>query len=186
MRTFKPNQILKKLEIEGQRVVFRTPSRDDAKGCMDVLNSLIAKKAYLHRQKKISIKEEQKWIDKKISQLAENSRICVIIERGGEIIGHAEVWAWTGANNHLSDIGIILGKGVSEKILFETLEILEKIAKDNWNSRMMLAKFAFNDKNALKFYRKAGFSYVGRIPKSMNYYGNYIDEVLIFKKLVKF
>jgi RimJ/RimL family protein N-acetyltransferase len=182
-KKFKPGQVIGSFKVDGKKVVFRTIKLSDLEGCMSYINWLIAKKAYISLQNKVSRKSEAKWIKGKVKELKEGNKIAVVIEVDGKVGGLVEVWRWPLANKHVSEIGIGVGPYRRIGLGTKALELMEKIAKKNFKSKIMVIKYMEPNKIAEGLYKKRGFKETGKIPKGIKHYGKYIDEIILYKEL---
>ena len=183
-KRFKPNQIIDRLPVNGKEVIYRTVKMSDVDGCLKHINTLVKEKKYISMQKPISRKSESDWVKKKIKELKKGDKILVLAEVDGKIVGSAEVWRWPAdCNRHISEVGITFsayrGMGLGTRMM----QILEKIARDNFKSKIMIIKYFEDNKIAEGLYKKMGFVEAGRISKAANYYGKYMAEVILSKEL---
>ncbi len=183
-KKFKPNQILDRFSVDGKEVIYRTIKKSDVEGCLNHINTLIKEKKYIGMQKPASRKAEAKWVKEKIDELKKGEKILVIVEVDGKVIGSAGVWKWPAdANKHVSEIGIAFSAYRSMGLGTRMMQILEKIARKNFKSKLIVIKYFEDNKMAEGLYKKMGFIEAGRIQNAVNYYGKYMAEVILYKEL---
>ena len=88
---------------------------------------------------------------------------------------------------HCGILGLIVGKdyrgqGIGKQLIINTIHQ----ARENISKLRMIKLDCFaTNYSALSLYEKMGFREVGRIPQSLHYKNEYIDEVIMIKEMGK-
>ena len=181
----KPGQVLDEFEIEGHHIVFRTPKRGDEIGCMRHINRLVRDRVYIGRQTPVTLAEEKKWMRGLLRSQNAGEIVMVLVTVDGEIAGSAQVglgrMRW---NRHVAGLGIGLSRARGMGIGTRLMKLMIRLAREHFREvRMIRLSAAGRNRVALRLYRKAGFRECGRIPGGFNWYGKYMDEVLMVRPL---
>jgi len=180
----KPGQVLDEFRVGEHEVVFRLPKRGDEVGCMRHINRLVRDRVYIGRQKRVTIAEERKFMRDAMKALGKGGSILVVVTLDGEIAGSGSVRTskarW---NAHIAGLGIALSRGRGMGIGTRLMKLLIKLAREHFRVRIIRLSTAGRNKVAQKLYRKVGFRECGRIPKGFSWYGEYMDEILMYKPL---
>jgi RimJ/RimL family protein N-acetyltransferase len=175
---FEPGKVVEKFEVDGKQAVFRYPRKDDAKGLMKYINGLIRDKAYIGKQKPVTLQEEVKWLREVLRQVRKAEKIHIIVEMNGKIVGSSEAKPDVmDARRHTAGIAIGLSreaqdKGIGTKLLGTLIEQSKLLGI----KILKLTVFGSNER-ARHVYERLGFKYVGKIPNGINHYGRYCDEL---------
>ncbi len=181
---FTEGKVIDKFVLKnGEEVVIRFVKRSDAKGLLKLINSLVAERAKILDNKKYTLGEEKKWVKEAIGNSNEKRLIYVCAESSGMIIGGLGIRIGRGATYRIGELGLSVSHdyrrfGIAKKML----GTVEKICKDIYVDMIYSSYFA-NNRASMIFHRKMGFKKVGKIPKALDYYGKWVDLMLVYKKL---
>jgi len=186
MMRITPGQAIEEFEADGKRIVFRTLKRGDERGSLSHINALINERAYIYWQRPFTLRQERKWVEDNLKENRAGTKITIIIEADGKIIGTATVWKEPfDATRHVAHLAIGLsserGRGIGRRLM----ETLERLAADNLKARMIELGVYEHNTIAKKLYEDCGFREAGRIPGGLNHYGKYMDEITLVKDLCK-
>lgn len=181
---FKPGQIIEKFETNGKKVVFRALEMSDLKESREHINKLIAEKAYIAMQKKVSMKREKEWIKNELSRIKKGEELTIVALVDNKFSGLAKVWKHpTDANKHVSEIAIGFSANRGIGLGTRMMQALEEAAKNYFKSEVLIIKCFEDNAVAQSLYKKMGFIERGRIPKAVNHYGKYMNELILSKEL---
>jgi RimJ/RimL family protein N-acetyltransferase len=181
---FIPGKVLEEFTVNGKKVVFRFLRVSDLGSGLKHINFLIRERAYIAAQKPVSRKKEMEWIKKELAEMKKGEKAAVVAEVDGKFSGIAEVWRCPAdANRHVSEISIGFSSNRGIGLGKRTIALLEKIARKDFRSKILVIKCYECNCPALGLYRKMGFRQTGKVPKGCNYYGKYMDEVTLVKEL---
>jgi RimJ/RimL family protein N-acetyltransferase len=187
---FKPGKVLEEFDTVDKtgkkvHVVFRYPRMSDVNGIIHYMNELIHETEFLRINKKITKKEERKWLEDNIKGMRMGNKIYILAVINGKIAGGSNIHTGKGADSHVGQFGVTLrekytnigiGSRLSELIINEAIKIGVEIVR--------LSHYWDNER-AKHVYEKLGFKHVGIIPKAKKTKnGSYQDEALMYKKLV--
>ena len=167
---------------DGKRYLFREPAPGEARKYMRFINSFVGEPmSGLLMDRKISLKEEEAWLDSVVRGVRSRKVVMLSVERGGRIMGNCHVERLPWKHSHRAVIGIAVsaelrGVGVGEALMRKTLEMAARRLRGV--ESVDLSAFDYNGR-ALSLYRKLGFEEYGRIPRSAKEGDRYFDEVLM-------
>lgn len=182
---FAEGKLLKKINIDGEEIIFRLPRKTDARDCMDHINALVEEKAFLLICKKVSLKEEKEWLSGLIKKIKKGSMISIFVEYRGRMRGNIGLTRGILGSSHTANIGIALSKEIRGKgIGAMLLHVAEEMARKDGISLLKIQYIVGNDV-ARHLYLKLGYKEVGIIPRilkrkesgKMRYY----DEMQMYK-----
>ncbi|MHC4915233.1 MAG: GNAT family N-acetyltransferase [Planctomycetota bacterium] len=180
----KPGQVLEEFELGGHRVVFRLPGPGDMPGCLRHINRLVADRTLIGRQKRVTVKEERKWLRGTLQRIRKGDFVLVLVVLDGEVAGSASASpGGMSSNRHVGSVGIGLSRGRGLGIGTRLMRLIEKLARKHLKVKMLRLSVAARNRPAHGLYRKVGYREVGRIPRGFSHYGRLMDEVFMVKPL---
>lgn len=161
------------------KIIIRPPKISDLESSLSMINSLVEERAMIVVQKKLTIKEEEKYLRGIIN---DKNSFCLFLIINGEVMGNAEITKLEGVKGHIGNMGISIKKEARGLGLGETLfrEVMNRGVKKFKLRLVTLDVFARN-KIAQKLYKKVGFKKVGTIKGGIGYYGDYEDNTQMVK-----
>jgi len=136
--------------------------------------------------KKLSLKEERKWLEGTLKNFKEHKQVFLVAECGNQIVGTTGIDLGQWRSNHIGNFGITIRKGYRGIGLGRYLmgEIL-KLAKKELRPLPKIIRLSVypNNKPAINLYKKYGFKKVAQIPKQIQYKGKLIDEIIMLLDL---
>jgi RimJ/RimL family protein N-acetyltransferase len=180
----KPGQVLEEFELEGHRVVFRTPKRGDAPACMRHVNRMVAQRLQISMQTRITLAAEKVWLRGVIKRNLSGQGVHLLVLVDGEIIGGGSVGVGPMAGSrHVATLGVALHKHRGQGIGTRLIRLLEQAARARLGAEILrLAVFGGNA-GARRLYRRLGFRQCGKVPRGGKHYGKYVDELILVKPL---
>ena len=179
-----PNRkIVEKFNLGKKEVIFRYPKPEDWKGLLNTINLLIEERAMISIQKKKTKKEEIKWLTGELERIKNKKNVCLVVEINGKIKGSAGIALEEGEiTGHTGELGIALLKEIrGKKIGKKLLKRIIKEAKEKLKIKIVKIRVAETNIVAQNLYKKIGFEKVGKIKKGMEYYGKYVNEIIMVK-----
>ena len=170
----------------GKTVSFRYPTIDDAEILKDYINKLSAEKSFIIFQgEQQTLEEETKWLKEKLELIAKNKCVFIMAFIDDKLIASSEITLKNLVKKHIGSFGITVEKdyrseGVG-KILME-LVISESIKNIKDLKIIELEVFA-NNQIAQDLYKKMGFIEFGRLPEGIRHKENFVDAILMYKKI---
>jgi len=158
-------------------IKIRPVTLDDAKGVLEVLNSVVQERKYSSFDRILTVEEERQFI----ASLGERSGFFVA-ELDGHIIGFQTIEpfaTYTSAMDHVGIIGTFVhadfrGQGIGRQLA----EASFKFAQEKGYEKAVIYVRASN-KAAQEFYQKLGFVPKGTLEKQVKIDGEYDDEVFM-------
>jgi ribosomal protein S18 acetylase RimI-like enzyme len=158
-------------------IKIRPVTLDDAKGVLEVLNSVVRERKYSSFDSILTVEEERQFI----ASLGERSGFFVA-ELEGRIVGFQTIEpfaAYTPAMDHVGIMGTFVhadfrGQGIGRQLAEASL----KFAQEKGYEKAVIYVRASN-KAAQEFYQKLGFVPKGMLEKQVKIDGEYDDEVFM-------
>ncbi len=175
-----------KTKIFGDKEIkIRKMSKKDlenAKRFQEFINSFVKEDAQISMNKKLSLKEEEKWLQGKIGELKKRKTVFLLAEHGKKIVGTVAIDLSAGRQIHVANFGITVKKDCREIGLgyFLSQEII-KLAKKELKPRPKILRLSVlpTNKPAMALYKKLGFKKVAQIPKQIELKGRLINEIIM-------
>lgn len=180
---FKPGTVLKELKIGKKTIIFRYPRRNDVRGLLVHINSLIEEKAYIRLQTKQTIEQEKEFVRNTLNEMKKGKKIMIVVEVDGKIIGTGDVEKGSNGDKHIATLGIALSKYRNIGIGTKLIKLLCNLAKNKLNCKIIELSYYEKNERARHVYEKCGFREVGKIPKGCHYYGKYMDQLIMVKEV---
>jgi RimJ/RimL family protein N-acetyltransferase len=189
MKPRKPGQVVEEFDVRkngrNMHVVFRYPRMDDINQILSYMNSLIKESEFLRFNKKLTKKEELRWLRGCMKGIKAGKKIYIVAEINGVVSGGGNVERDSGASSHVGSLGVSLrekytnigiGTRFMEVLMNEAMKIGIEVVK--------LSHFE-NNARAKHVYEKLGFKHVGIVPKARkDKKGGYQGEFIMYKILV--
>lgn len=158
-------------------IKIRPVTLDDAKGVLEVLNSVVRERKHSSFDRILTVEEERQFI----ASLGERSGFFVA-ELDGRIVGFQTIEpfaAYTLAMEHVGIMGTFIhadfrGQGIGRQLA----EASFKFAQEKDYEKVVIYVRASN-KDAQEFYQKLGFAPKGVLEKQVKIDGEYDDEVFM-------
>lgn len=175
--------------FNGKKITIRKLVKKDlgnVKKFQDFINSLIREDAQIMVNKRISLKEERKWIGSWLKEIKKQKAVYLIAENNDRIVGATSIRLQPWRMSHIGKLGITIRNGYRGMGLgtYLTKEIL-KLAKKELKPKPKIIRLSVypNNKPAIGLYKKFGFKKVASIPKQIQHKGKLLDEIIMLLKL---
>lgn len=173
----------------GKKIKIRKLLNKDlrnARNFQDFINSLVEEGAQILIDKKISFKEERKWLEGQLRNIKKHRIVFLVAEDDDTIVGTAGIDLGYGRQSHIGNLGITIkkgyrGMGLGACLMKEIIKSAERELKPR-PKIIRLSVFPTN-KPAISLYKKYGFKIVAKIPKQIQYKGKVFDEIIMLKYL---
>ncbi len=171
---------------KGQSVLIRYPVQDDLQAVWEFINALSAEKTFiLFQGEQLSLEDEKQYLDNCLKQIAEGTRVQLLVFSGEKLIGNAEITRYGGVQRHIGGLGIAVadgyrGGGVGE-LLMKLL--IEEAAATFTGLQMVILEVFGNNTVAMNLYRKLGFVEYGRLPNGIIHRDQLVDAVLMVLRM---
>jgi RimJ/RimL family protein N-acetyltransferase len=182
---FVPGKVIRQFSLQERKVVFRYPRKSDTDNFFRHVNSLVKEKACILVQKKKTRAEEKKWLEDNLKNMKNGNAVQVCVEVSGKFAGSSQITRRKGdASRHVVTLGIGLGNDFRNMgIGTELMKTMEQLARREMKAKIIKLSYFEENQRSKHVYEKLGYKEVGRIPKGVNHYGKYMDEVLMIKVL---
>jgi RimJ/RimL family protein N-acetyltransferase len=168
---------------DGREVILRTPKWDDIDDALDFINSLVEEDAMILMKTKKTREEEIDWLANNLKRLEKGQFIMVCAEVDGKMVGVCEIEPMFGKMSHTGNLGISVKKGYRDiGIGLDLMKEAEKHAIHKGLKTVCLEVFEGNDR-AIHVYEKMGYEVTGRKPGAVLHKGEYIDSIVMTRKL---
>jgi putative acetyltransferase len=166
-------------------IVIRTPKKGDMQEAWKFYNRVIKETNFLSAYRPVSKKNEEKWLKTTLDDMEKKKSIHLFAESDGKIVGSCSISKkLTDRSEHVGTFGICLlqeytGCGLGTKITQLVLDAAKKYLK------IKIAELSVYSNNiiAQKLYKKIGFVYAGKIPRSIKQGRKFVDNIIMYKVL---
>ena len=173
----------------GKKIKIRKLSRNDlrnVKKFRDYINALVEENVQVIMNRRVSLKEEKKWLKEELKKIKNRKKIKLIAEKDNLIVGIVDIPVGSGRQSHVGDFGISIrngyrGIGLGTYLMQKIIKLAKKELKPK-PKIIRLSVFPTN-KLAIGLYKKFGFKKVAKIPKQFKYKGKLIDEIIMIKEI---
>jgi len=168
-----------------KKMKIRKFSKNDLKNVKrfrDFINSFVEEDAQIMANKKISLKEEEKWLKEELEKIRKGKSVCLIAEHKGVIIGTIGIDLGMWRQSHVGDFGITIKKGyrgigLGSYLIREIIKLSKKELKPK--PKIIRLNVLPTNKPAIGLYRKCGFKKVAAVPKQIQFKGKLLDEIIM-------
>jgi len=169
----------------GKKVTIRKASKRDLKKIskfQDYINSLIKERAQISLNKKVSLKEERKWLEGRLKNINNHRAVSLIAESDNIVVGNAGIDLRLGSQSHVGEFGITIrqgyrGMGLGKYLMKEIIKLAKKELKPR-PKIIRLSVFSTN-KPAISLYKKMGFKKAAVIPKQFQFQKRLVNEIVM-------
>lgn len=183
----KTNQIMFKDKTKNNKIInFRYPTIDDAEILKNYINKISLEKTYISYQgEQQTLEEEKQWLESIIKGINENKCVHILAFIDKKLVGGSDISLGKYFAKHVGNFGITIdidyrGLGIGKKIMEITIN--EAVKKLNGLKIIKLGVFS-NNTIAQNLYKKMGFVEFGRLPHGAKHRNDYVDEILMYKKI---
>jgi len=183
----KPGKIIYEQDHEGVgHVMVRNMGPEDAHIMMDYINELSREKTFITFQgEQLDIEKEQKYVHEVLERISKNSKVKLLLLLNNQLVGISEVALSARVSSHIGTLGLSLAKDARGKKLGRLLiDLVLQEAKHHLSGLRYIELTCFaNNHVAQNLYQKVGFKEVARIPERILHRGEYVDEIIMHKKI---
>jgi len=169
----------------GHEAVLRFAQISDAENLMEFINFFSLENRFTRFSgEQLTLEEEIRYLESEVKAINSGDAVKLFCFINQKIAGVCDIHRDTSLltrKRHTGILGIIIGKdfrgqGIGEHIMKTTIDV----AKAHISGLRMIKLDCFaTNIPAISLYKKLGFQEVGRIPKSLLYKNEYIDEVIM-------
>jgi ribosomal protein S18 acetylase RimI-like enzyme len=169
---------------DGREVMLRTPKWDDLQDLIDFINSLVEEEAMIARHIKVTRDQEIDWLADILKKLEKGQHIYIVAEVNGKMVGSSGISPMFGRMSHVGALGISVKDGYRGiGIGLDLMKEAEKHAIHMGLKSVKLEVFE-NNEPAIGLYERMGYMLTGRVPEAVLYKGEYVDSLIMTKKLL--
>jgi RimJ/RimL family protein N-acetyltransferase len=169
---------------DGKRVELRgLRANENIRMLCNFINAFTRERAYLTRNKLISLKKEREWLKKTLKDERRGNEIYLGAFYKGRLVGSCEGHRGSEAMRRNVEMGITVAKefrgvGLGKLLLKRVINLVKRKLKP----RIIYLYYLEDNKPALALYEKMGFREVARLPKWVDHYGKLQDDVIMVLK----
>jgi RimJ/RimL family protein N-acetyltransferase len=187
MFKFVPSKIVKQFEAGGDLITLRYPKMKDVRGAMTFINALLEERARIRMSKKVTLREERKWLKGLTNDIKQGMKISLVIEARGSQVGSVALVRRAkppSPIDHWAEFGIALAKQFRHRGIAERASrALFRLGKSLWKLKFVRSTYDADNVASATLHRKLGFKIITRIPRGAKYNNKYIDEISLVKDL---
>ncbi len=168
---------------DGREVILRTLKWVDLDDALEFINSLIREGAKILANKEKTREQEINWLAENLKKLEKGQHIFIVAEVGGKMVAGCEITPSFGRMSHLGSLGISIMDGY--RGIGIGTDLMKEAEKHAIHMRLKSVKLEVfeNNEPAIALYEKRGYKITGRVPCAIHYKGEYIDSLIMTKKL---
>jgi len=170
----------------GKSLTFRYPTIDDLQILTDYINKASAEKTFIRFQgEQTTLEGEKKWLESTIKSIESKKEVYLMAFVDNKLAGTSDIVQDSLTREHRGVFGIIVdsqyrGEGVGESLM----QLVISEAKKNLKGLKIIHLECFAPNFiAQNLYKKMGFTEYGRLPGGDKYKGDFVDEILMYKKV---
>lgn len=168
---------------------IRSVQIGDAPLMAEYLNALSAEQTFVTFQgEKITLEDEEKYVNSQLKKMEIGKGILLLCFCEDKLIGVAGVDLGSKTESHVGTLGISLAKEYrGEGIGKVFMQFLLAESENNLQSLKIITLGVFaNNSLAIHMYKSLGFKEYGILPKGIQYKGEYIDDISMYKFVNEF
>jgi len=167
-----------------RNIIIREPKEADVEKVMNFFNKLLEEDTYILRYgTKVSLEGESNWLQSVLRKINRKEIVFLQAYFQDQLVGQVEITKgqyrkrFTGTL-HLGVDRDFRGEGIGEELMKQA----EKKAKELNIKLINLAVYDGNNP-AFSLYKKMGYEVFGQLPKAIEFRGQMIDEINMYKNL---
>ncbi len=191
MKTFTPGIIVYEfITKNGQQAVIRYPQFSDVEAITEYANILSTEDTYVTLSgEQLSLEEEQKYLEDEFHKIEDGDGVMLICTVDGNLVGNCSITRNQRGRKrsfHLGIFGISIhkdyrGQGLGLELAKATIDE----AKLNIDGLKIITLSVYKpNTSAVEMYKKLGFIEYGMLPEGTAYKDEYIDKILMYKKVI--
>lgn len=170
----------------GRKIAIRYPKSDDLDELYRYAVAISNEDTFIRLNPKepATLAEEEEILASWIKKNQQKTHLQLFAYDGKKLIGMIGVTLSGRRQKHRATLGISIAKehrndGIGSKLIEHAITI----AKKQWNISLITLTCMAINKRGLAVYKKLGFKQFGILPSAIEFQGNLIDEVYMFKQL---
>lgn len=179
-------KIIKKFNTKaGKEVILQVVAENDLELLLQFINDLIQEDTYIYREtdSPVTLEEEKTWLTNTMEEMKHNNQFYFVAKTEGKIVGVGNVVRGWMREREQGTFRMSIAKEYRDQgIGNEIIQVAIDNAK-NMGLRLLKGWIFADDVKALYLAKKMGFIETGRLPESIYYKNQYIDEILVYRKL---
>ncbi len=181
-----PGRIVKEFTTKsGKRAVIRYPTMADAEDLWRHINAVSAEDTFITFSGEVlTLDEETKYLSSELQLILEHKAVKLFCYVDGVFAGVCDIHRHEQKKkrgSHVGIFGLVIGKdyrgdGIGYTLAQTTIDEAKATME---NLRLVILECFASNEAAMHLYSKLGFKEVGRLPKSLWFHEEYIDEVMM-------
>lgn len=165
-------------------IIVRFVVSEDAENLLEYINTLSREDTFITLSgEQYTLEEEKKYIQGWIEGMALGTEAALVSYCGDELISIANVHRGVRREKHIGTIGLSIkkeyrGQGIGSRVLKYVCTVSKQMGL-----RILKLQVYSPNHAAITLYIKEGFKEVGRIPEGALLHNEYVDEIIMVKKL---
>ena len=167
----------------GLHVILRAPRKDDLNDLYTLHRQLIEEDAMIGADTQVSMEEMITRHEQLIQGVESDMIFSVIADIDGVAVGQSNSRKRGGRLRHNAGLGVFLlreyrNMGIGTELIKE----LETQVKEKGVKILYLEVFAISP--AVSLYKRLGYREYGRLPRAIQYKGDYVDCISMYKNII--
>lgn len=170
----------------GEPYIIRYPEASDTLSVWEYVNRLSKERTFVRFQGEVvSLESEEKFVTDILEKIQKHLNVTLFLLVGGNVQGISSIQMQSKTESHVGILGISIDKSIRGQGLGKILmqAVISEASTHLNGLRLITLKLKAANTTALSLYKKLGFKKYGRLPCGTQHRGQYMDEILMFKKL---
>lgn len=165
-------------------IIFRPPKESDLKQLLQYANGLVAEDAPILLNQKQTLKQEAQYLENILKKIKQKKLVKLLSFDKNKLIGSAQIEKGEYRASHVGTLGISVHKdyrnqGLGKQLIFRIINL----AKQKLNITLVRLDVFECNIIARAFYKKLGFKSSGRLPQAIQFKGQLVDRIFMYKKI---
>lgn len=171
---------------KGKIIFLRYPKISDLQIMKDYINTLSQERTYIRMQGEIITDEdEEKYLTEALETIDDKTSVHLLAFHEDQLVGIAAIALKDRIESHVGVLGLSVakdfrGEGIGTKLLECVIE--QSVINMPKLAIVSLEVYSENE-TAIQIYKNLGFVNYGRLPKSVNFRGRYIDQCYMYRNV---
>jgi ribosomal protein S18 acetylase RimI-like enzyme len=170
----------------GVDILVRHAQRDDVERLLSFINILSKEQTFITLQgKQLTLENESRYLEDYLHKVENHTAVKLLVIHEDHLIGVADIITNGKIESHIGVLHIAISKEWRNKGIGKMLieKSINEASKNITGLQIITLGVFENNSAARKLYEKLGFKEYGLLPKGIQYKGELVDHVYMYKTL---